>query len=68
MSMGNLETFGRLRFLVSGKNAAGEVGSLVGDLLSQIRLRAMFKVIQTVLFAKGIDAIFVWNSETSAGM
>ena len=68
MSMGNLETLGRLRFLVSGKNTAGKVGSLVDDLLSQIRLRDMFKVIQTVLFAKGVDSLFVWNSETHAGM
>lgn len=68
MSVGNLETLGRLGFLVSGKNTAGKMGSLVDDLLSQIRFRDMFKVIQTVLFAKGVDAIFVWNSETSAGM
>lgn len=68
MSMGNLETLGRLRFLVSGKTTAGKVGLLVDDLLSQIRLRDMFKVIQTVLFAKGVDSIFVWNSETRAGM
>lgn len=68
MSMGNLETLGRLCFLVSGKTTAGKVGLLVDDLLSQIRLRDMFKVIQTVLFAKGVDSIFVWNSETRAGM
>lgn len=68
MSVGNLETLGRILFLVSGKNTAGKAGSLVADLLSQIRLRDRFMVIQRVLFAKGANPILVLNSEASAGI